>query len=122
MKAIKILWLSRHSLTNESIEDLKRIYGEMLEIFPYTNSVLSSEEIIEIGKDCDILAVVLPPAILKDLVDSRKNTKPIIRAKANRVETGWMIISPTGEEEKEFKFVHAGWEQILKFEIITKEL
>jgi len=120
---MKILWLSRHDMTTEQLTDLKRIYGEGIEIKHYTDTVNSWKDVAEIGKDCDVFAVVLPPAILADLVNPRNNTKPVIRSIANRVETGNTIINPaTGKEEKEFLFVHAGWEKIIKIEVITERL
>ncbi len=120
---MKILWLSRHNMTNEQITDLKRIYGDGIEIKHHTDTVNSWKDVVEVGSDCDVLAVVLPPAILADLVNPRNNTKPVIRAIANRVETGNTVINPaTGKEEKEFLFVHAGWERILKIEVVTERL
>lgn len=120
---MKILWLSRHNMTEGQITDLKRIYGEDIEIKHYTNTVNSWQDVVDYGSDCDVLAVVLPPAILADLVNPRNNTKPVIRAIANRVETGNTIVNPaTGKEEKEFKFVHAGWERIVKIEVVTERL
>ena len=119
---MKILWLSRHDMTQEQIADLQRIYGD-IEIKHHTATVNSWRDVVEVGSDCDVLAVVLPPAILADLVNPRNNTKPVIRAIANRIETGNMIVNPaTGKEEKEFKFVHAGWEKIIKIEVITERL
>lgn len=120
---MKILWLSRHNMTNEQITDLKRIYGDDIEIKHHTDTVNSWKDVVEVGSDCNVLAVVLPPAILADLVNPRNNMKPVIRAIANRVETGNTIVNPaTGKEEKEFKFVHAGWEKIIKIEVITERL
>ena len=122
MSKMRILWLSRHNMTNEQIADLKRIYGDV-EIKHYTDTVSSWKDVVEIGEDCDVLAVVLPPAILADLVNPRNNNKPVIRAIANRVETGNTVINPaTGKEEKEYMFVHAGWEKIVKIEIVTERL
>ena len=63
----KILWVSRHQMTEEQLDDLKRIYGEF-ELVKFDQTVSNVKEIIEAGKNCDILAVVLPPALLADLV------------------------------------------------------
>lgn len=120
---MKILWLSRHNMTNEQITDLKRIYGDGIEIKHHTDTVNSWKDVIEVGSDCDVFAVVLPPSILADLVNQRNNSKPVIRAIANRVETGNTIVNPaTGKEEKEFKFVHVGWEKVIKIEVVTEKL
>ena len=117
----KILWLSRHSLTADQIADLTRIYGDV-EVKPYDATVSSWKDVAQIGKDCDILAVVLP-AILADLVNPRNNVKPVIRAKANRIATGNTVVNPaTGKEEAEYRFEHAGWERIIKIEVVVEAL
>lgn len=118
----KILWLSRHILTEKQEIDLIRIYGE-IEIITFDQSVTGWKDVVKAGKDCDVLAVVLPPAILADLTNPRNNQKPVIRAKANRVPTGNMVVNPaTGKEETEYRFEHAGWEQVLKIEVVVKPL
>lgn len=118
----RILWFSRHNMTDAQIADLKRIFGE-IEIHHVTDNASSFRDVLDAGKDDDVLAVVLPPAMLADLTNPRNNQKPVIRAIANRVETGNMIVNPaTGKKEKEFKFEHAGWERVLKIEVVTERL
>lgn len=119
----KVLWLSRHSMTSAQVADLERIYGSDVTVKCFTDSVTGWRQVCEIGEDCDVLAVVLPPAILADLTNPRNNTKPVIRAMANRVETGNTVVNPaTGKEEKEFRFEHTGWEKVIKVEVITERL
>lgn len=109
-------------MTEEQSADLKRIYGEV-EVKTFNKAVSCWKEVAEAGADCDILAVVLPPEILEDLTNPCNNTKPVIRAKANRVPTGRTVINPaTNEEEQEFKFKHASWEKIVKMEVVVEEL
>ena len=118
----KILWLSRHLLTKAQLTDLKRIYGE-IEVKTFNQSVSGWKDVVEAGADCDVLAVVLPPAILADLTNPRNNQKPVIRAKANRVPTGKKITNPaTGKEETEYRFEHAGWERVVKIEVVVEAL
>lgn len=119
----KVLWLSRHIMSAEQVADLKRIYGNNIEVKSADKTVSSWRDVVDAGADCDILAVVLPPAILADLTNPRNNSKPVIRAKANRVATGKTIVNPaTGKEEAEYCFQHAGWEQVIKVEVVTKQL
>ena len=118
----KILWLSRHSMTPDQFADLIRIYGDV-EVKTYDKTVSSWRDVVEAGADCDVLAVVLPPAILADLTNPRNNKKPVIRAKANRVPTGNTIINPaTSKEETEYRFEHAGWERVVKIEVVVEAL
>ena len=118
----KILWLSRHTMTAEQLSDLKRIYGDVEEK-TFDQSVNGWRDVVTAGEDCDVLAVVLPPAILADLTNPRNNQKPVIRAKANRVPTGNTIVNPaTGKEETEYRFEHAGWERVVKIEVVVEAL
>ena len=118
----KVLWLSRHTMTADQVEDLKRIYGDIT-VKNCDMTVKIWKDVTEAGADCDVLAVVLPPAILADLTNPRNNAKPVIRAKANRVPTGRTILNPaTGKQETEYCFQHAGWEQVIKIEVVTKAL
>ena len=119
----KVLWLSRHVMTEEQKKDLQRIYGDDVEVKTCNKNVVGWKDVVEAGEDCDILAVVLPPAILADLTNPRNNTKPVIRAKANRVPTGAKIRNPaTGKLEDEFQFEHIAWEQVMKVEVLVKTL
>lgn len=119
----KVLWLSRHTLTASQITGLKRIYGNDVLIKHFDKTVNSWKDVIKAGEDCDVLAVVLPPAIIADLTNPRNNIKPVIRARANRVATGNVIVNPaTGKTESEYRFEHVAWEKIVKIEIVTEEL
>ena len=118
-----VLWFSRHNMTEDQIDDLKRIFGSDVTIHHVSANAASFKDVLEAGKDDDVLAVVLPPALLADLTNPRNNTKPVIRAIANRVPTGKQVINPaTGKLEDEFKFEHAGWERVLKIEVVTERL
>ena len=120
---MKVLWFSRHTMTQDQLDDLRRIYGEELEVKQVSSTAVSYKDILEAGDGCDVLAVVLPPAILADLTNPRNNQKPVIRAIANRVPTGNKITNPaTGKLEDEFKFEHAGWERVIKIEVVTERL
>ena len=118
----KILWLSRHNMTGEQYVDLQRIYGN-IEIKQVSKTVNGWQDVVDLGYDCDVLAVVLPISILADLTNPRNNRKPVIRAKSNRVPTGKSVLNPaTGKEEEEYLFEHVGWEQIESVVLSVKEL
>lgn len=119
---MKILWLSKYAMTEEQINDLKRIYGE-IQIKNFNQTVSSWKDVTEAGADCNILAVDFPLAILADLMNCRNNNKPVIRAKVNMVPTEKTVVNPvTGKEETEYRFEHAGWERILKVEVVVEQL
>ena len=117
----KILWVFRHPMTKLQIEDLKRIYGEF-ELKKMDTTVNNVSEIIEAGADCEILAVVLPPNLLAELVNPRINEKPVIRSISDRVYSGEYVNPDTGKLETKYNFVHKCWERIVKIEIVTEKL
>lgn len=122
----KILWISRYTMTEEQINDLKKIYGLEIKIEHCTKQIFSCQEIYNMAKDHNVVGIVLPIHILGELMDIEKNREchtQIIHAVSNRVETGKWIINPAnGEKEKEYMFSHAYWEEILEAEIKVKRL
>lgn len=118
-----VLWYSRHNMTDDQESDLRRIFGSDVTVHHVVGNASSWKDVEEAGKDDDVLAVVLPPSLLADLTNPRNNVKPVIRAIANRIATGNRVINPaTGKEEDEYKFVHAGWERVIKIEVVTERL
>ncbi len=113
----KILWFSKQCMDGAQITDLQKIYGDELTITQCKKQIKDWREVVELGKDADVLAVVLPPKILKDLTNPLNNTKPVIQSRSNRVKIGVIVNSVTGEEEAEYIVEHAGWEQVKKVEI-----
>ena len=61
---MRILWVSRHTMTQAQEADLRRIYGEV-EVKQFADSVTSAKQVVELGSDCDVLAVVLPQHFLR---------------------------------------------------------
>ena len=112
----RVLWVSRQDLLEDQKKDLERIYGDV-EIKRFNWSVQDIEEILEAGEGCDVIAVVLPlpQGILNGLLNPRNNTKPVIRALINRIETGETVVNPdTGNEEKVVRPEFVAWERINK--------
>lgn len=119
---MKILWVSRHQLNNEQLSDLIRVYGDV-EIVNFQDTVESAKQLVEVGEDCEVFAVVLPPALLADLISPRINQKPVIRSVMERVPTGKMIVNPvTGKEEMEMAMHFVAWEQVDELRIVTHRL
>lgn len=119
----RVLWFSRHVMTADQLADLKRIYGSDVVVKQVSASATTFRDVLEAGEDCDVLAVVLPPAMLADLTNPRNNSKPVIRAVANRVPTGNKVVNPaTGSSEDEFAFKHVAWERVREVKIVTERL
>ena len=120
--AKRILWVSRHMLGVEQFADLNRIYGDVV-VVQFADTVESAKQLVEVGKDCDIFAVVLPPALLTDITNPRLNQKPVIRSVMERKPTGNMITNPvTGKEEAEMAMYFVAWEQVDEVRIVTHRL
>ena len=121
-KMKKVLWVSRHMLGEDQLADLHRIYGDVV-VVQFADTVESAKQLVEVGKDCDIFAVVLPPALLADLISPSINQKPVIRSVMERVPTGTMIVNPvTGKEEMEMAMHFVAWEQVDELRIVTHRL
>ncbi len=123
VKPIRILWLSRHALTIEQLEALKRIYRADVIVKHVTESVTDWADVVRYGDDCDVLGVVLPQKILMDLVNPRNNTKPVIRANSTFIPTGKKVVNKaTGQLEDERKFTFLGWKRVKRFVIEEEDL
>lgn len=110
---MKILWLSRHSATEEQVADLNRIFRGV-EIVQVNKTVSNAQEVADIFNEvgADEMVVVLPPNILADLLNPKLGLPKPIRAVMNRE------IRPDGEAV----FSHSHFERIEKIEIITTRL
>lgn len=123
IKPIRVLWLSRHALTREQLEALKRIYGDDVIIKHVTESVTDWAEVVRYGDDCDVLGVVLPQKLLMDLVNPRNNSKPVIRANSTFIPTGKKVVNKaTGQLEDERKFTFLGWKLVKRFVLEEEDL
>lgn len=113
----KVLWVSRHEMTAEQLNDLKRIYGEVT-VEKLDATVKRAEEITAIP--ADIYAVVLPTDMIADLL--HKTTNPVISAVSERVKEGTVLNPATGKEEAQYVFRHVAWKQFVRIEIETVTL
>lgn len=102
----KILFLSRHIMTEDQKEDLTRIYGEHT-IEQIDKTVESAEEIISLCQDCDVLAAVLPISLYAELFRIKPDRLEVIFARSKRIYS---------EEEKSYQFVFDGWLRINRLE------
>lgn len=117
----RVLWVSRHEMTTEQLNDLARVMASDIELTVWNQTVSSVKELAEKIAAVDALAVVLPPDLLEELLDAA-GEKPVLRAIAERRPTGRIVTLPDGRHEEEFEFAHAGWEQILSARFRTRRL
>lgn len=117
----KILWISRHSMTDEQENDLIRIYKH-IEITKYDRTISSAGEIRDAG-DYDVYAVVLTAELIASLKKILPPEKEILQPVSERIFTGRTIVNPaTGAEEKEYEYKHRCWRKVIKAEFETVEL
>ena len=115
----RVLWISRHEMTQPQRGDLERVMGGPVCLLPWRDTVRDVAELAPVLQKADVVAAVLPPELLSGLLDAADG-KPVLRAIARREPTGWLRTLPDGRSEPEFAFVHDGWEQVLRIEIRTR--
>lgn len=129
----KILWFSRHSMSNAQLEDLQRVFGEceITQIngtapnvhVPFESTPAEPGETIqfqllgtikplkELVAEFDEVCAVLPIGMLQQILPFCPSGR-VIQAKNKRVLL----------EDGKVQFIHDGWEQITKVEIIKSDL
>lgn len=117
----KVLWISRHTMTEGQIEDLERILQHKVELIPFRDSLESVEDLEESHLSVDMIAAVLPPFLLSQLVQ-KAGEIPVVQAVSKRVKSGHIITLSNGNQEDEYIFVHECWEQVVKFDLELKRL
>lgn len=118
---VNILWVSRHTMTYEQEDDLKRIFGE-ISITQFDSTIADVSEIISYGV-FDVYAVVLTAELIADLKKMVPENKMILQPVSERVYTEKNIKNPaTGIEEKEYEYRHRCWRKVVKAEFETEEM
>lgn len=109
----RILWLSRHDLTPDQMEGLKKIYGQDLTVDHWKDHIDTIDDILPSIEKADAVAAVLPMELLADLVKvCRTSGKDVLVAKAK-----WAPVpNPDGGEPK-FAFIHDGWQRVGRLEL-----
>ena len=117
----RVLWVSRHSMTEDQRQDLERIMGGPVELDTWSDTVRDVEELRPRLREAAAVAAVLPTEKLADLLKIA-GKRPVLQAESARVPTGRWTIQPGGAVEREFAFIHQGWKQILEVRIRTRAL
>jgi len=118
MTTTKFAWISRHTMTEDQLADLRRIYGEEIEVEQVNGTFNRAADLSDVISRNDVIGVVLPINLISDVLRLASG-KPVIRAINRRIPTGRTIIGASGAPEQEFIFQHGGWERIEKVEVVT---
>ena len=111
MSKKKILWFSRHNMSETQMEAL----GANIEIVTVNKTIQSAFELKEEIDECDIIAIVAPINLQAQFL-KLAGDKPVIMAVNDRV----LVKDPEGGEDKaEFHFVK--WIRLKKIEVVTED-
>lgn len=116
-----VLWVSRHEMDRTQREDLERIMGGPVRLLPWRDTVRDVRELAPALAEADAAAVVLPLDLLAQLLPLAEG-KPVLQAVSARKATGRTVLTPSGETEPEFVYVHKGWQRIRRLELVAETL
>lgn len=117
----RVLWISRHEMTPEQRADLERALGAPVALSVWADTVEDLSQLRPAVDAADAVAAVLPLHLLSGLLDLAGN-KPVLRSVARRVDAGGVRVLPDGRTERDFSYVHLGWEQVLRLRVETRRL
>lgn len=106
----KVLWFSRHPMTQEQQVALGDV--DILQVNKQIQHAYELEE--EIGK-CDIIAIVAPLPLQQEFLKIAGN-KPVIMAVNDRV---FVPDGEGGAKKVAFKFVK--WERLIRIEVVKED-
>lgn len=109
---MKVLWFSRHPLTEEQRADLDRIYGPV-EVHQVNKTIQAAREVADDIAQCDVIAIVAPLPLQQQFLELAGG-KPVVICKNDR------LLNP--EDGTKIAFVHAGWFQLRRIEVVLDRL
>lgn len=109
---MKVLWFSRHPLSEEQRADLERVYGPV-EVNQVNKTIQAAREIAADIEQSDVIAIVAPLPLQQQFLELA-GEKPVVFCKNDR------RIDP--EDGTKVSFAHAGWFQIRKIEVVFDRL
>ena len=117
----RVLWISRHTMAADQLADLVRALGGPVDLVPWTDTVEDVGALRPLVEQSDAVAAVLPPEKLAALLEIA-GSRPVLQAVSARTPTGRWVPRLGGPPEREFAFVHRGWQQILDLRIRVRPL
>lgn len=109
---MRVLWFSRHPLSEEQLADLERVYGPV-EVHQVNKTIQAAREIAADIEVCDVIAIVAPLPLQQQFLELA-GEKPVVFCKNDR------RIDP--EDGTKINFVHAGWFRIQRIEVVFDRL
>ena len=79
----KVLWISRHTMTEPQLHDLTRVLGDTVQVLPYTQTVKQVDVLRPLIEQADAVAAVLPVELLAELV-ALADERPVLQSVAGR--------------------------------------
>lgn len=107
----KVLWFSRHPLTEDQQGDLERIYGPV-EIIQIDRQIGSAKELATEVASCDVIAVVAPLSLQAEFLQLAGSEKPVVFCKNDRIF----------ENGEKVRFKHVGWFRIREIKTVFEAL
>ena len=111
----KILWISRHILSDAQWAGLERLCGETFELIWWKENVEDLAVLAPAVAAADVIAAVLPVHLLARLV-AMADGKPVLIDLARRT-----LVSCDGPEDATL-FAHGGWQRIRRLELELEPL
>lgn len=111
----KVLWFSRHEMSNEQLSDLERIFGQV-EINQVNKTVQTAFELKEEIEAADVVAIVAPINMQQQFLKLAGN-RPVITATSERI----LKKQADGSEDK-VVFQFKNWLKLIKIEVVTEVL
>lgn len=111
----KILWISRHVLSNDQRSGLERLIGGSFELIWWKENVEDMAELAPAVAAADVIAAVLPVHLLTQLTRMATG-KPVLVDLARRT-----LIPCDGPEDATL-FAHGGWQRIRRLELELESL
>ena len=112
------MWFSRHDMSEEQLQDLKRIYGENLQLIKVNGTIPTAWIMPDLVEIFDVVAIVAPINIQQQFLAVAAGEKDVIVAQSKRV----LIKNQDGDGEDEAKFIFTNWFKLEKIEVVMTKL
>lgn len=106
-----VLWISRHTMTQEQRADLERALHDKVRIHQYPMLVSDVRELDWVVAQSDVICAVLPIEKLHELM-LVVGERPVLVSKAKQRKS----------TDEEFVFEHDGWYQMIDISIVKQRL